>query len=127
MRWSIQDLATGETFRFQHNPKAMSSVAQPHRTTSLRASPIDGKIRAMRQPDSPFPWQFTGKVRTAVEYERLVDWCDRRNRLRITDHLGRTHEVLMQAFEATPVEKSGNGNPWLFTYTVKAIYYRRIA
>jgi hypothetical protein len=127
MRWSIEDVATGETFRFQHNPKAMGSVAQPHRTTSLRASPIDGKIRAQRQPDGPFPWQFSGKVRTALEYKHLVDWCGRQNRVRITDHLGRTHEVLMQAFEATPVERSGNGNPWLFAYTVKAIYYRRIA
>jgi hypothetical protein len=126
-RWSINDPVAGDSFRFARNPSAMSSVSQPHRTTSHRASPVDGKIRAMRAPDQPFLWQFTGKVRTDLEYKHLLEWSERRNRVRITDHLGRVHEVLIQGFEATPVERSGNGNGWLFTYTVKTLYFRRIA
>jgi hypothetical protein len=105
----------------------MSSTMQPHRTTSHRASPIDGKIRAMRGPDLPFAWQFSGKVRSELEHKHLLDWAGRQNRVRITDHLGRQHEVLVQAFEATPVDKSGSANDWLFTYTVKTLYFRRLA
>ena len=126
-RWQLYDPVALDTFHFSHNPATMTSMAQPHTTKSLATSPIDGKVRSARTPDKPFVWSFSGKVRTKAEYDALDAWVNRPNRLRVTDHFGRVHEVLGQHFSPTPVEKSGVPNPWLFGYTVDTLYYRRIS
>jgi hypothetical protein len=126
-RWQLYDPVADQTFHFSHNPATMTSMAQPHTTKSLATSPIDGKVRSARTPDKPFVWSFSGKVRTKAEYDALDAWVNRPNRLRVTDHFGRVHEVLGQHFSPTPVEKSGVPNPWLFGYTVDTLYYRRIS
>jgi len=126
-RWQLYDPVALDTFHFSHNPATMTSMAQSHATKSLATSPIDGKVRSARTPDKPFVWSFSGKLRTQAEYDALDAWVNRPNRLRVTDHFGRVHEVLGQHFSPTPVEKSGVPNPWLFGYTVDTLYYRRIS
>jgi len=126
-RWQLYDPVADQTLIFAHNPATMTSMAQPHTTKSLATSPIDGKVRSARTPDKPFVWSFSGKVRTKAEYDALDAWVNRPNRLQLTDHFGRVHEVLGQHFSPTPVEKSGVPNPWLFAYTVDTLYYRRIS
>lgn len=126
-RWVLRDMTTAETYTLPTNPKAMGTPTLPRHTTSLRVSPIDGKSRAFRTPTMAQPWTFTGRLRTKVEYDALVDWCGRSGRVRITDHFGRIHEVMPTGFEPTPVAKSGTGNPWLFDYTCNFMYFRRIA
>ena len=127
IRWQIYDPVADETLTFAHNPASMTSMAQPHATKSMPASPIDGKVRALRVPDKPFVWSFSGKLRTQVEYDALLAWVNRPNRLHLTDHFGRVHDVLGQHFSPMPVEKSGGRNPWLFAYTIDCLYFRRIS
>lgn len=126
-KWQLYDPIATDTFTFTHNPLSMTSMAPPHTTKSTARSPIDGKIRSTRTPDHPFPWSFTGKVRTQDEYDLFVDYANRPNRLQLHDHFGRVHWVLPVKFSPTPVEKSGVVNPWLFAYTVDCIYYGRIS
>lgn len=126
MRWQLHDLVADETYTFKHNPKVMTSMAPPHQTKSM-ARAIDGKVRGLRTPDHPFVWSFSGKVRNKSEYDTLLAWSRRPNRLRLTDHVGRVHDVLPQKFSATPVEKSGMGDPWLFEYTIETLYLRRVS
>jgi len=116
-----------DTLAFPNNPSSMTSMAQPHVTRSMAMSPIDGHVRAIRTPDHPFVWSFSGKLRTKADYDAMLAWTHRPNRLRLTDHFGRVHEVLGQRFSPTPVEKSGERNPWLFVYTVDMLYFRRIS
>jgi hypothetical protein len=112
-----------DSYTFVRNPASMTSLAGPHTTKSLATSPIDGKVRALRTPDHPFAWSFTGKLRTKAEYDAFTDWVNRPNRVLLTDHFGVTHQVLMQRFSPTPVEKSGGHNPWLFAYTIDTLMY----
>jgi hypothetical protein len=126
-RWQIYDPVVHDTYHFIHNPATMTSLAQPHTTKSLAVSPIDGKVRSQRLPDKPFVWSFSGKVRSSADYAALLAWVNRPNRLHLTDHFGRVHDVLGQHFSPTPVEKSGSGNLWLFAYTIDTLYYRRIS
>ena len=126
-KWQLYDPVALDTLIFGHNPITMTSMAQGHATKSTATSPIDGKVRAYRQPDKPFLWSFSGKVRTKADYDALLAWTARPNRLRLTDHFGRVHDVLPQRFLPTPVERSGMGNPWLFAYTFETLYYRRVS
>ena len=127
IRWSLYDPVAMDTLAFPNNPSSMTSMAQPHVTRSMAMSPIDGHVRAIRTPDHPFVWSFSGKLRTKADYDAMLAWTHRPNRLRLTDHFGRVHEVLGQRFSPTPVEKSGERNPWLFVYTVDTLYYRRVS
>jgi len=127
IRWQLYDPVALDTLTFAHNPTTMTSMAQPHATKSLATSPIDGKVRSARIPDKPFVWSFSGKLRTQADYDALLAWVNRPNRLHLTDHFGRVHDVLGQRFSPTPVERSGGRNPWLFAYTVDTLYYRRIS
>lgn len=127
MRWQFSDPNGDESLVFVHNPHGMTSLAPPHVTHPTARSPIDGKVRATRAPDKPFTWSFTGKLRTQAEYDALLDWSRRPGRLQLTDHLGRVHELLIQRFSPTPVEKSGVPNKWLFAYTVDTLYLRRVS
>jgi hypothetical protein len=126
-RWQFYDPVVHDTLHFTRNPASMTSMAQGHTTKSLAISPVNGKVRAFRAADKPFVWSFTGKTRTKTDYDALLAWANRPNRLQLTDHLGRVHDVLPQRFSPTPVEKSGEGNPWLFAYTFDCLYYRRIS
>lgn len=126
-KWRLYDPVALDTLIFTHNPLSMTSLAQPHTTKSMPASPIDGNVRAVRTPDHPFVWSFSGKIRSSADYDALLAWCQRPNRLRLTDHVGRVHELLPQRFSPTPVEKSGVANPWLFAYTIDTLYFRRIS
>jgi len=127
VRWQLYDPVALDTYVLPHSPASMTSLAQSHTTKSAPASPIDGNVRALRAPDRPFVWSFSGKVRTKADYDALVNWVARPNRIRLTDHFGHVHEVLGQRFSPTPVEKSGERNPWLFAYTVDTLYFRRIS
>lgn len=127
VRWQLHDPVAVQTYVFPHNPATMTSMAQPHTTKSVAASPIDGKVRGFRTPNVPFVWSFAGKVRTKADYDALDQWVHRPNHLHLTDHFGRVHDVLCKQFLPTPVEKSGEGNPWLFAYQVDCMYFRRIS
>jgi hypothetical protein len=126
-RWQLYDPVADDTLTFRHNPKTMTSMAPGHATKAQAKSPIDGKIRALRAPDKPFTWSFSGRLRSKDEYDALLAWCQRPNRLQLTDHVGRVHELLAQRFAATPVEKSGGHNDWLFGYTIDTLYLRRVS
>ena len=124
-RWTLTDPVAGDTYMMRANPKAMTTPVVPHRTTTSARS-IKGVIRAFRAPDAPTTWSFVGRLRSVEEYNALRDWAGRANRIVIQDHLGRKHQVMPQSFEPTPVEKSGVGNEWLFDYTFKALYFKRL-
>lgn len=126
-RWQFYDPVEDETLVFPQNPASMASMAQGHVTKGLATSPIDGVVRSQRAPDLPFAWSFTGKVRTKDDYDSLVAWVERPNRLHLTDHFGRVHSLLLSSFLPTPVEKLGKAVPWLFNYTMNALYYYRIS
>jgi hypothetical protein len=102
------------------NPRAMSTPVNGHRTRVMAGG------RAFREGVTPTQWKFEGRIRTFQEYVFFQDWA-RKDKIIVIDHLGRMHEILPVAFE--PVARRSGRNPlipWLFDYTFKALYLRRI-
>jgi hypothetical protein len=125
-RWTLHDPVAGDTYTMRNNPKGMTTPVTSHRTNVSARSGVDGNFRAFRQPGLPHAFTFSGRIRRQEEYDALLAWAARPNRLIITDHLGREHEVIPVGFAPTPVEKTGTGNPMLFDYTFKTLYMRRV-
>lgn len=126
MRWRFKDVATDELFTMVRNPRTMESVLRQHRSEAERSP--QGVVRVNRGPAPAFAWSFTGRCHAEAEQATLRDWAAR-DRLIIRDHLGREHLVIPQSFAATPVpgQSNGIGNPWLYEYTFKSIYLRRVS
>lgn len=125
-RWTFYDPVALDTYVFVKNPSKMTTIEPKHRTTAVPISPVDSLRRATRLPDLPFQWSFTGRLRSKTEHDTFVNWAGRQNRIRVTDHLGRVHEVLPKLFGPTPLERLGTPNPWLMDYTFETLYIRRI-
>lgn len=127
LRWRFQDALTAETFTMSRNPRAMDAMLRQHRSEVARSAQ-GGVVRVLRPPASAFPWTFTGRCHAKAEQDALRDWAGR-DQVIIRDHVGREHLVLPQGLATTPVVASSNGtrNPWLYEYTFKAIYLRRVS
>jgi hypothetical protein len=116
-RWVFEDVYTLETWTFLHNPFEMQTP-----TASRRTQPFQRGL-GYRGGAIPFPWSFKGRVYTKEEFDILLDWSTRQ-RIRITDHLGRIHLVTPQGLDPTPRRTRANSH-WRYLYTFNALYLGR--
>lgn len=125
-RWQFQTRLGDVAYQFEKNPKTMTTPGRQHSTTTTSVS-IDGRRRALRTADVLGDWSFQGRIRNQDEYDAFVTWSNQPDRIRILDHYNRLHEVFVVGFEPVAVQKSGRPLPWLFDYTFKTLYIRRIS
>lgn len=125
-RWTFTDQGNLSTWTLPRNPRAMGPL-QPSRRTTASGISTTGVVRVLRQPQSSFPWQFEGRLRTQAEYASFKDWATR-GHITITDHLGRKHSVVPTGFEPTPYRPPHGvpASPWLFDYVFKTLYLGRL-
>ena len=116
-RWAFEDVYTLETWTLSHNPYEMQTP-----TTSRRTEPFALGL-GYRGGRTPFPWSFKGRVYTKDEFDTMLDWSTRQ-RIRITDHLGRIHLVTPQGFEPTP-RRTRLDRHWRYLYTFSGLYLGR--
>ena len=100
-----------------HNPYEMQTPTAPRRTEPFP------KGLGFRPGQLPFAWSFKGRVYSQEEFDIVLGWASRQ-RVRITDHLGRIHLVTPQGFEPVP-RRARVGNNWRYLYTFKALYLER--
>lgn len=126
MRWRFRDVRTGDLFTMDRNPRAMDSPVRQQKSQS-ELSP-QGVVRVLRSPVAAFPWTFTGRCYSKAEQDALRAWAGR-DQIAVRDHIGREHLVIPQGLSATPVaaQHNGAGNPWLYEYTFKSTYLRRLS
>ena len=134
-RWILQDPKADESWTMPINPDRMTS---PHPKKSLRHAYgvwLGGKpygpesrdaIRTFLTPPSLTEWQWEGVIRSEEHYQAYVHWTEKSHEVRVTDHLGRTWEVLFSRFE--PEDRRPMKNvPWRLRYKVTAQITRRIS
>lgn len=125
--WTLYDPATLETWVMPINPDEMTS---PYHVKQIRTaygikSGLD-RLRGFMTPPQPKEWQWSGVIRTQAHYEAYEEWAAKGGEIHVTDHLGRTWEVFIQAFE--PEERKPTANvPWRYRYTVRCLLMRRVS
>jgi hypothetical protein len=132
-RWVLDD-PDGETYTFPFNPNRMDT---PHRMDNLtptarswnapnEAQVDHGVARVIQGKRIPLEWSFSGVLRTQAHYRALVRFHHLRKRINVTDHFGRTWEVLIQGIEWQERRPSAHAD-WRFAYTVNCLLYRRVS
>ncbi|NUS01910.1 MAG: hypothetical protein HOV97_05025 [Nonomuraea sp.] len=130
-RWTFTDPVGGTSWTTPINPNQASS---PFPTRSLQLAPSNWadvgrglqRLRVFEAPPQPVEWQFGGVLRTKEHHDALRSWAKKSNEIRVSDHLGRTFEVIIKSFR--PVERRPTPTvSWRMTYTVTALVLRRVA
>jgi hypothetical protein len=101
-RWLFEDPVAVTSYRVPINPNRMTT---PYLTKRLETAPtIRGHWRIRRSGHlTPYEWTFSGVIRDMDHHDALLEWSRKPNSFTITDHLGRTFEVVPVSFK--PVEK----------------------
>lgn len=126
-RWTFHELATGETYTVPINPDAMTSpFGDRQAKTATTTHDPNGRIRTFMSATTPVQWEFSGAIRTQAHHEALETWAKKPGLIRVTDHLGRTFEVLFVSYEASD-RRPTRSTPWRLRYVMKASLLRRTA
>jgi hypothetical protein len=126
--WHVAYVAvenTADVYVFERNPREMSSP-YGDRGTTVMATPVDGRARAARGRTPPAEWSFVGDIRTKSHYDALLAWAGKGNRIHLRDHLSRTWEIAVTAFEPTE-QRPTRKTSWRATYTMRALVFRRVS
>lgn len=130
VRWTFQDLVTGESWEVPINPNTAGSPFSVKPITTAQAASLEGggihRTRMFQAPSVPQPWEFGGVIRTQAHHDELLRWAEKSNEVRISDHLGRTFEVIINQFEAIDRRPTQN-LPWRMTFTMRVLVLGRVA
>lgn len=127
VRWTFVDPETSETWTVPVNPNHMSSVESTRNIkTAYGSRRLQNRIRTIVRPPSITEMTFGGVIYTEDHYETLVSWSKKTGPIRITDHLGRTFEVIMKAFDPKD-RRPKPGREWRLTYEMHALVLGRIS
>lgn len=127
VRWTFKDTKTGETAVFYFNPHEATSPSFPRDFMYAWGSASGpDRIRVMERPlSNPPQWTFTGHVYSVEHYAFMLTWAERDTILRVTDHVGRTFETMIQKFEM--IEKRPTATrPIRGTYSITCLLLREI-
>lgn len=123
-RWKFQDMETGEVHTVELNPNQMSGYLREksYDFASYNAT----RVRGVRSNPKPVDLSFGGVVRQESHHDSLIGWQRRPGKVRVTDHLDRTFEVMISSLEMVDRRPAGD-NTWRFRYTFSCLLLRRIA
>lgn len=110
------------------NPNSMTSVTFDKQLDTFVGG-VHNTLTEVRTIQSAAPakdWSFGGVIRTKAHYDGLVYWAKKSGKVRVTDHLGRTFEVLIRQFD--PEDRKPTGTvAWRLQYTMKTLLLRRVS
>ncbi len=122
MMWTFTDLSTDEVWTMPKNPKSMSNP-YPKKQISAQPAGTGSDRRATASQRLAHEWSFEGSTRTQDHLTTLAQWSQRDSVVRVSDHIGRTFDVVF--VELTPEEKRANKVGGLihyrFRYTMKCL------
>ena len=124
VRWRLEEMATGETYTVEFNPNTATTHRGPR---NIEFTPgLDGVPRGIKTPSEPTPWTRGGVVMTKAHHDALERWGKKKGKVRVSDHAGRTFEVMMKGARITDRRQTAS-NPWRFTYEMDCLILRRVA
>lgn len=127
-RWVFYDPSNGDTWEMQINPNQMTS---PHlakglqpmaRNATMPGYHHGGMGRVFIPKRTPQELTFQGVIRSRMQLYDLNVWRGKRNKVHLTDDLGRTWQVLISGIrfeEQRPTPR----NKWRYTYTLSCMLY----
>jgi hypothetical protein len=116
VKWKFEDPVTLESHTFAINP---SEGGSPDFKKSFSTrSTTAGKALIFEGADEPQRLSFSGVLFTEEEYEAFREWWQKRRQIKITDDLGRSYFILIQAF--VPNRRRARSHPWKHDYQVDA-------
>lgn len=126
-RWQFVDpLAVLTTYTFERNPNKVASINQVRKIDGLATGAFaTPQIRALKPPDAPLDWMFSGTLNTKAMYDALVLWAGVKQIVHLIDDLARTFVILPTQFDPTdrpPTPQS----PWRFSYDFHALLFETV-
>ena len=127
-RWVLTDPATDETWTMPINPDQMTSPHPAPKRLRTQYGIRRGvhRIRTFMSAPTANDWEWQGVIRTEEHYDALVAWAQKPNEVHVTDHLGRTWEVLISQFQPTDRKPTVNV-PWRLRYRMRALVLRKVS
>ena len=118
VRWTVSDGV--DTYTFEINPKEMTSPHGVYTRESLPAA-VNGTSVRVQETKTPkaVEWSFSGRIYTQQQYDNLLEWTDKGEILTLTDHLGRSAQVIFTAFKPSDYRRPATTIRW--DYEVTAI------
>lgn len=129
VRWTLREGASGPTVALPFNPNTMSSPTLGRRmsyASGSRAADAEQMRGFEMAPDGPASWTWGGVILTKAHYDLLLEWAKKSLVLRVTDHLDRTFEVIIEKYD--PVERLPTPRrAWRADYTMTCMLLKEIA
>lgn len=101
LRWVFFDPFDSSTYTFACNPNTMTSPYPNKGTEEGVQSPVTGQYRVSRPPVMPADWTFGGRIYSSAHHDALKLWVEKPRITHVTDHLGRTWQILLKEFLPT--------------------------
>lgn len=99
-KWTFHDPVTTETYVFPISPYQMTTLTPKHsHIVGAAGGHSEQRKRITEAPTQPFDWSFTGRIRTQQQHDDLDEWTRKGYPIHVSDHLGRTWEVLIRSFK----------------------------
>jgi hypothetical protein len=125
-RWTFTEPISGDTWMVPINPNSMTAPSFARNLTFAYGSKWgQERIRAIDKATQPREWSFSGVLLTKDHYDSLLEWSQKLALVRISDHLGRTFEVVITQFD--PIERLPTPKrPWRVDYTITCMLLKEI-
>lgn len=120
-RWRFATLDGSEIYEFPVNPNEHGSFVET-REIAWEASPTGFSGR--REGRTPLATSFSGVVRSEGQYNALLDWLNKKTKIRLTTDLGQQFIVRLTAYK--PTQEAGYRSrhaPWRHTYTMDLLIF----
>ena len=119
VRWTLFDPITDETYTFPFNPNEGGTPALTKNITYKASAALDGTTLMFEGRAEPQRLEFSGVILEEAHLEALTDWFEKRNKIVLTDDLGREFTVYLTEFSASRVRRGTR--PYYHTYRATAV------
>jgi hypothetical protein len=97
--WTLTDPITSAVYVMHNNPDKMTSPWPAKDFSHVRSNHTgQERARAFQAKPSPTQWQWEGVIRSQAHYDALLLWAAKPYPIHVTDHLGRTWQVVIRRF-----------------------------
>ena len=118
--WLFYDASTGDSYSLPINPADEGSNMRRKSFDIQNTSAPGGKVLIFEGRDEPRTASWTGTLLTEDQYNKFIDWFEKRHQFQVTDDLGRGHMVYIQGMDVR--RRRSYQFPWRHEFTIEVNY-----
>jgi len=119
VKWEFVDTESMDSYTFEINPNEGGSKEYEKKMTYLSTSAVDGKTLVFEGQPEVKTISFSGTILTQAQYDKMIEWFNKKNPIEITDDLDRTTTIYITSFK--PRRQRAIHFPYKHTYVVEAV------